>query len=109
MDDEHTRHEIDDRVRGPLRPSTATARRIVDRALAAGEAPRAWGTQWVGYAALGTGLIAIAIGVWRWHEPVTTTAPSLSVVGRGSTVFIESADGGRWLVAPSGEHRASGN
>jgi hypothetical protein len=108
--DESTLREIDQRVRAALRPAPATAVGVVRRALAENRAPKNDASRFQYGIAVTMAMFLLAVGVWHWRtQQITTATPSLSLVGRGSTVIVESADGQRWLVGPVAESRPSGN
>jgi hypothetical protein len=110
MDDERTRRELDDRVRTAFTPDDVRVRRIVQRALSDDSALR--GRGWLLRCGVVAAVLLIALLAsvrYRRHEPIATSPASLSVVGRSSTVIVESADGRRWLLGPAPEQRAGGN
>ena|SRR6185312_7820550 len=107
MDDEQVLREVDARVRAALDADGETVRRIVGRALA--DAPAADRGRASRYGLAAAVLVAASIviaGVWQWRR--APSSPSLSVVGRGSTVIVESADGRRWMIGPQ-QPRTGGN
>ena len=116
MDDEHTRRDVDARVRAALRPDDAFARRVVDRALADVRAPRrsARGRRFA-VAVAACALIVSVGGVVAWQSrrgaspPAPVPSESLAVTGTGSLVVVEHPDGRRWIVGPPPQRRTGGN
>jgi len=110
MDDERTLLELDDRLREAFTTDDAGVRRIVQRALADDPA-RGGRVPILRYGLFAAAmLLALAAGAQRWrYEPVGAARPALSLVGRSSTIIVDSADGRRWVLEAAPERRASGN
>lgn len=111
MDDEYTLHEAEARVRAALTPDDAVPRRVVMRALAE-ERMRPSGTRRWRNTALGIAAFVLLVGAstWQWRRtPAVTSSPSLTVIGRGSMVVVESEDGRRWIVGAPPERSTGGS
>jgi hypothetical protein len=113
MDDEHTRHDADARLRAALNPGDAVSHRIVTRALKDAGAPRRSSRRLQYASAFAAITVVLVVGVWRPRRvppPAVPSAPApLAVTGTGSMVVVEHPDGRRWIVGPPSEPRASGN
>lgn len=112
MDDEHTLREVEARVRAALSPDDAVQRRVIVRALAE-DRTRPPLTHRLRYAALGLAaalMLLLGAGTWQWRRAtLETSSPSLTIIGRGSMVVVESEDGRRWIVGPSPARSTGGS
>jgi hypothetical protein len=105
MDDERTLREVDARLSQALRPGHESVRRVVEEALA--EPVSHHDGRLFSCAVAAAIAITAAVGGWAWQH-AAVVRPSLSVVGRGSVVVVDSSEGRRWMLGPKTSH-VSGN
>ena len=112
MDDEHTPHDIDRRVRAALAIDDAISRRVLARALKAPIERPPRGTRVKSAVALTAGLaVVVGIGVWRQGRDAPAPAPpaALRITAQGAILVVESQDGRRWVVGPPPARQTGGN
>jgi len=113
MDDEHTPHDLDRRVRGALAIDDAASRRVVARALKAPDERPPHRDRVKSAAALAVGVAVVAgISVWRPWRDAPAPAPSppaLRITAKGAVLVVESQDGRRWIVGPPPARPTGGN
>ena len=113
MDDEHTPHDIDQRVRAALAIDDGVTRRVLARALKAPIERPPRGRRVKGAVALTVGVAVVAgISVWRpWRDAPAPAPPpaALRITAKGAVLVVESQDGRRWIVGPPPARPIGGN
>ena len=112
MDDEHTLHDVDRRVRAAFAIDDAASRRVVARALNAPIGPPARGMRVKRALALIVGIgVVLGIGVWRQGRDAPAPSPpaALRITAKGAILVVESQDGRRWVIGPPPARQTGGN
>jgi hypothetical protein len=112
MDDDHTLHDVDRRVRAAFAIDDGVSRRVLGGALKAPNERPARGTRVRIAVALTVGVAAIVgISVWRpWRDaPAPAPPAALRITAKGAILVVESQDGRRWLVGPPPARQTGGN
>ena len=98
MDDENRLREVDWLISTSLTPDRATAGRVLASALADDVRVRSWrGT--IETMALASLLAALGATVFLQRRAGETVNATVTIVGSGSSIVVQRADGTRWLFA----------
>jgi hypothetical protein len=112
MDDEHTPHDVDRRVRAALAIDDAVSRRVVTQAIKAPRARSFHRRRVMSSVAVTLGIgVIVGLVVWRqWRAvPASALPAALRITSEGAVLVVESQDGRRWIVGSPPARRIGGN